>query len=693
MNHLLITIQNALGKKMLFVLFLLMQILPLQLAFADVEGYRGIKLPYLSGTSEIVTNDGDGHEGTNRHAIDFGMSYEIVLAIHDGQVNRTGYQSEGGNYIALDHGDGFCSIYYHLSTVEISQGEQVIQGQRIAKSGKTGSMATGPHLHLAVTKKVGDDCQHSGSYKDVPMIFDEKPQGEFQKDDTVISQNDGSLNLPVSSALTGGDFDGDSYMDLAIGVPGETVEGKVGAGAVNIIYGSQNGLAAAGDQLWKQDTDGLMGTSEWGDHFGATLASGDFDGDGFADLAIGAPGETLDGNANAGAVNILYGSAGGITTQRNQLLKQGVDNLPGLSEKGDTFGAALATADFNHDGFADLAIGIPGENVGTVSNAGAVTILYGSANGLSTSNTQRWKQGSDGLSGGAEVGDRFGAVLTTGDFDGNGYQDLAIGAPTESVGSAQKAGAVSVVYGSANGLSSKGNQMWKQGVDGVMGGAEAGDLFGAALASGDFNRDGYSDLAIGAPNESVGDIEKAGAVNVLYGSSKGVSGANDQLWKQGVDGLGGESEAGDQFGAALLVGDFDGDHFADLAIGAPSETVGSIFKAGAITIMRGSSSGLTSSGDKRWKQGSDGIADTEEAGDRFGATLAGGDFNHDGRDDLAVGVPGENIGSIRDAGAVNVLYGSSRGIAAGNNQFWHQDSPNIMGTAETGDGFGGVFMD
>ena len=102
----------------------------------------------------------------------------------------------------------------------------------------------------------------------------------------------------------------------------------------------------------------------------------DFNGDGYADLAVGVPGEDLRGRRDAGAVQVLYGSASGVTAH-DQMWHQGRKGVKGALEKGDRFGTTLASADFDSDGYADLAIGILDEDIGTKKNAGAVQVLYG----------------------------------------------------------------------------------------------------------------------------------------------------------------------------------------------------------------------------------------------------------------------------------------------------------------------------
>ncbi|HYL59241.1 MAG TPA: hypothetical protein VEU51_10245, partial [Candidatus Acidoferrales bacterium] len=119
-----------------------------------------------------------------------------------------------------------------------------------------------------------------------------------------------------SGGVAKGDFNGDGIGDLAIGIPDEDLSGQTDAGAVVVIYGSAaSGLIPAGaagvpaSQFWTQDSPGILDIAEAGDHFGAALAAGDFNHDGFSDLAIGVPGEDTSAGTDAGAVNIIYGSA------------------------------------------------------------------------------------------------------------------------------------------------------------------------------------------------------------------------------------------------------------------------------------------------------------------------------------------------------------------------------------------------
>jgi FG-GAP repeat len=141
----------------------------------------------------------------------------------------------------------------------------------------------------------------------------------------------------------------------------------------------------------------------------------------------------------------------------------------------------------------------------------------------------------------------------------------------------------------------------------------------------DFDGDGADDLAIGAPLESVGSILAAGAVNVLYGSATGLSGTGSQLFTQDTPGVGSSAEEGDAFGWTLATGNFNGDTFADLAIGAPFENAGSIADAGAVSVLPGSAAGLTTTGAQLFTQDTPGVGSSAEEVDLFGFGLATGD--------------------------------------------------------------------
>jgi FG-GAP repeat len=452
------------------------------------------------------------------------------------------------------------------------------------------------------------------------------------------------------------DFNGDRYVDLAIGTPFAAV-GAIGrAGAVNVLYGSDGGLILEGNQLWNQDAEGVLGDSQLGDHFGSAIASGDFNRDGYADLAIGTPQDDPSSIGVGGAVNVLYGTSSGLDSAGNQLWTR--EEL-----SAEWLGTALASGDFDADGFADLAIG----------GGKLVVILPGTASGLTDVGATTLSRGLVGAPLDPYDQDSFGIALAAGDLNDDGRDDLAVSSGTSDGGD------VAVFNGGVDGLTTvPGDPPWSQDSAGVQGTAYSNDQFGHDLAIGDFDADGFGDLAVGVPGEAddsgcASECSNVGAVNVLYGSATGLDAADNQLWTQASPGVPGTPELWDRFGRALAAGDFDGDGTDDLAIGAPGEDStdqSRPYGPGAVTILYGTNAGLATTDARRWAQDSPGVPGTPGRGDWFGRGIVSGDFDQSGFDDLAIAVPREKVNGAPRAGEVDVLYGQTAGLSSDNAQAW-----------------------
>ena len=467
---------------------------------------------------------------------------------------------------------------------------------------------------------------------------------------------------PASTAAMPSDFNGDGFADLAIGVPRQDVGVFHNAGGVHVLYGSIEGLSRVGKQFWSRDSPDVLGSADLNDEFGRSLASGDFNGDGYADLAVGAPDSGT--GTNAGGVNVLIGSRTGLTSVDNQMWM--VADLLGVPQRVDSqggLGAALSSGDFDGDGFADLAIASPA--AGTVA-AHVVVLLHGGAEGLEFRGS--WLA-------------RAGSVLAAGDLNGDGRDDLV--ASASRGGGA--GGEVAVFYGSGTGLTAQGSQLWNRDSPGVQRTSIGNDEFGAALAIGDFDDDGFADLAVGDPLEGFDCVTPcglAGAVIVLRGSASGLTADGNQHWSERTPGVPGNYERKDLFGLALAAGDFDGDGADDLAIGAPGEDPSHRSRprgAGAVTVLYGSQAGLTTNRAERWTQDSPGMQGGAKPGEAFGESLSSAQFGNSRMDDLAIGVPRDRVPGVGHVGMVNVLYGRSGGLDRQDAQAW---SKAILGTSE-----------
>ncbi|MQY35700.1 hypothetical protein SRB17_36880 [Streptomyces sp. RB17] len=415
----------------------------------------------------------------------------------------------------------------------------------------------------------------------------------------------------------------------------------------------------------------------------------DFNGDGYRDLVVGAPYAANGSVEGAGAVVVLYGSSATVSATHRTVITQATAGIPGDPEEYDRFGTAVASADLDRDGYADLIVGAPNEGVADKLSRGSVTVVWGGPKGLSGGATVAPPKGY----GDGRTYCRFGMSLATGDMDGDGAPELSVGSDCEATAYAgpfsrtgQAAGVErrrdmgdtrGVVMGDVDG-DGKAERFWLPGpTDGDLRGPvryDDGDggfgiklpyADGHAGQIGDVNGDGYGDLITGIAEDDylaneTGAAHRGGEIQVLYGGPRGITAdQHPQVFHQDTPGVPGTAENGDAFGQSLSVADVDGDGYADVLVGSPWEAVGTHKLAGTAVLLRGSASGLTATKAVGYTQDTADVPGAVETGDQFGAAVHLADLNRDGKAETVVGAPTEN-----SDGCVWVARGSASGPVA-----------------------------
>ncbi|MFI1016452.1 S1 family peptidase [Streptomyces sp. NPDC020965] len=375
----------------------------------------------------------------------------------------------------------------------------------------------------------------------------------------------------------------------------------------------------------------------------------DFNCDGARDIAVGDPEAVVGGDAKAGLVRIVYGAGKG-----HAELAQDLGTVPGGSEAGDRFGETLATFDHNSDGCTDLVVGIPAEDLVGKTDTGMVQVLYGAPAGLTKGKAALvLEQGAGGGAIGSsapESGDRMGHSLAAG-ATATGEPYLLIGAPGEDLDAIVNAGNAFYLRGTTNAAVHEGK-------DGVTGDVEKDDRFGTAVAASPQH------LTIGTPAEAIGTKASAGRFHVF--SHKLTGGFPTPLTALDQDStvINGDAETGDRFGASLAMVPHRPAGAATateslLAVGSPGEANGDLKESGRVVTLKVSATGKVTQLHDIHQNTAD-VGGANEAGDRFGERLSAVNTAPDAVSTertalLAVGVPGEDVGTAADSGSIWVF--------------------------------------
>ncbi|MFK4150020.1 FG-GAP and VCBS repeat-containing protein [Streptomyces sp. NPDC004065] len=387
----------------------------------------------------------------------------------------------------------------------------------------------------------------------------------------------------ASAAGKPADFNGDGYGDLAVSAKDH----------VAVMYGSKSGLSGSRHQVLSGRPDSIT-------HFVVTMATGDLDGDGYDDLLVSddGPGPTTsvfwggpkalsgrtflsfpvgpmivgdfdgDGRNDLVAARTVDGTAS-TTLFRGPFRRNGTSASAGVVDTGGISPGRLAAGDVNGDHVLDLLA------VGRHNDAADASLVLGSKHGFGPAKDFSTKVNSGSLA----------------DVDGDGYADVVLGAGLEGYQpKGVVGGSIVVHYGSAKGVSSTRKPVRiSQDTAGVPGAGETYDRFGYDLDTGDVNGDGYADVAIGVMQESMSGVSTTGAVTVLRGSSKGLTGTGSVSWHQNTAGVPGVNERYDMFGSQVSLLDMNGDRRSDLVAGTDHENG----TEGNLWYFRSNSKGLT----------------------------------------------------------------------------------------------------
>nr|WP_322744471.1 MULTISPECIES: integrin alpha [unclassified Coleofasciculus] len=410
---------------------------------------------------------------------------------------------------------------------------------------------------------------------------------------------------------------------------------------------------------------------------GSVSGAGDINGDRIDDLIIGATRADPNGNSSAGETYVVFGKSGGFDASLNLSQLNGSNGfvLNGIDEV-DFSGSSVSDAgDINGDGIDDLIIGATRADPNGNSSAGETYIVFGKSGSFDASLNLSELNGSNGfVINGIDFYDVSGfSVSGAGDINGDGFDDLIIGAPvvdTTEVFYDPPSGESYVVFGQAEGFGASLNLSDLNGSNGfIISGINSADLLGISVSgAGDINDDGIDDLIIGADDADPNGNEGAGETYIVFGNEEGFDATLNLSQLDGSNGfvLNGIDERDFSGGSVSGAGDINGDGIDDLIIGANGADPNGNSRAGETYVVFANSEGFNASLELSELNGSNGfVLNGIDELDNSGVSVSGaGDINGDGIDDLIISAWNADPNGNSRAGETYVVFGNSEGFNA-----------------------------
>ncbi|MBE9196860.1 FG-GAP repeat protein [Synechocystis sp. LEGE 06083] len=649
-----------------------------------------LNLSDLNGSNGFVINgidfdDQSGFSVSSAGDVNGDGFDDLLIGAFGGDPN--GVSDAGESYVVFGKSGGFSSSL-NLSDLNGSNGFVINGIDNIDFSARSVSSA--------------GDVNGDGFDDLLIGAFGGDPNGQFNAGESyvVFGKSGGfssSLNLAdlngsngfVINGIDGGDFsgrsvssagdvNGDGFDDLLIGAYFADPNGQSNAGESYVVFGKSGGFSSSLNLADLNGSNGfVINGIDLADYSGRSVSSaGDVNGDGFDDFLIGANRADPNGQFNAGESYVVFGKSGGFSSSLNLADLNGSNGfvINGI-DGSDASGRSVSSAgDINGDGFDDLLIGAYFADPNGVSNAGESYVVFGKSGGFSSSLNLSDLNGSNGfVINGIDNSDYSGfSVSSAGDVNGDGFDDLLIGAVFADPNGVSNAGESYVVFGKSGGFSSSLNLSDLNGSNGfVINGIDSNDYSGLSVSSaGDVNGDGFDDLLIGAYRADPNGVSNAGESYVVFGSAD--IGASDidnsapvldlngaQLFNGFViNGIDSRDDSGYSVSSA---GDVNGDGFDDLLIGAFGGDPNGQSYAGESYVVFGKSGGFSSSLNLADLNGSNGfvINGIDLSDDSGYSVSSAGDVNGDGFDDLLIGASGGDPNGVSNAGESYVVFGSA----------------------------------